>query len=49
MRRLMREYVRTHKGLWPSDSAIVLTANSATKSLNFHSVSSQLEQLFGNE
>jgi ribonuclease P protein component len=49
MRRLMREYVRTHKNLWPSEAAIVLTANSAADSLNFQAVSTQLEQLFGYE
>lgn len=49
VRRLMREYVRTHKELWPIDSAIVLSAKQTAVDLGFDQVSAQLEQLLTNE
>ncbi len=49
VRRLMREYVRTHKELWPIDSAIVLSAKQTAVNLGFSQVSAQLEQLLDNE
>jgi ribonuclease P protein component len=49
VRRLMREFIRTHKDLWPVDSAVVLTANLSATELSFQVVSEQLERLLVNE
>ncbi len=49
MRRLMREFVRTHKDLWPRDSAIVLSAKLTATDLGFEQVSRQVEHLLKDE
>lgn len=49
LRRLMREFVRTHKNIWPADSAVVFSAKLTAANLSFEQISTQLEQLLTNE
>ena len=49
LKRVMREFVRTHKPLWPASSAVVLLPKHGTFELDFQQVSAELQQLFGHE
>ncbi len=49
MRRLMREFVRTHRSLWPRSAAVVLVPKQGTFALNSRQVATELQELFGHE
>jgi ribonuclease P protein component len=49
MKRLMREFIRTHKPLWPDSSSVVLVPKPGTFDMNIQQVSAELQRLFGNE
>jgi ribonuclease P protein component len=47
IRRLMREFIRTHKPLWPDSAAVVLIPKPGTLEMDFQQVSAELQGLFG--
>ncbi len=49
MKRLMREFVRTHKSLWPASDSVVLMPKHGTFEMDFQQVSAELQQLFDHE
>lgn len=49
VRRLLREFVRTHKELWQPDCAVVIDALAGATELSLAEVTAQLEPLFRDE
>ena len=49
IKRLMREFVRTNKELWPMATAIILSPKTGAAALSFQQVSTELKQIFAHE
>lgn len=45
MRRLMREFLRTHKELWPAEAAVVIEVRKAFPEAKFSDISTELAEM----
>ncbi|MFH2054951.1 MAG: ribonuclease P protein component [bacterium] len=49
LKRRLREFLRTHKELWPENSAIVIKARPGSAELSFAQIGAEIEALFADE
>ena len=49
LKRRLREFLRTHKELWPENSAIVIKARTGSAELGYDQIGVEIEALFADE
>ena len=49
VKRRLREFLRTHKELWPEDSALVIRARPGAAELSYRQIGTEITDLFRDE
>lgn len=49
IRRLMREFIRANKSIWPTECAIILSAKPAAQAVTFRQIALSITELLRNE